>query len=100
MRLGDSSTSTLQVLLADEQHQLPHLFLGLHLLFPGWVNGIDHPLDGEVGDRTKDGETEQQADDFIPPNRAGDVFYWNLSQHHHQKAKYSLNTVESNRKEP
>lgn len=67
-----------------EQHQASHLFLGLHLLLPGWVNSVDHPLDGEVGDRTKYSKTEQQADNFIPTNRAGDIFCWNLSQHHHQ----------------
>lgn len=63
---------------------LSHLFLSLHLLIPGGVHGVHHPLDGEIGDSSKYGETEEQANDLIPAQRTGDVFSRNLPQHHHQ----------------
>lgn len=65
-------------------HRSSHLFLSLHLLLPGRVDGVHHPLDGEVGDGTEYGETEEQADDLVPAQRTGDVLGRDLPQHHHK----------------
>lgn len=61
-----------------------HLFLSLHLLLPGRVDGVHHPLDGEVGDGSEYGESEEEADDLVPAQRTGDVLSGDLPQHHRQ----------------
>lgn len=72
------------VRMNDHQVLRSHLFLSFHLLLPGGVDGIHHPLDGEVGDRSKYGETKEKPDDLIPAQRTGDVLGRNLPQHHHE----------------
>lgn len=59
-----------------------YLFLSLHLLLPGGVDGVHHPLDGEVGDGAEYGEAEKEADDLVPAQRTGDVLGRDLPQHH------------------
>lgn len=46
-----------------------YLLLSFHLLPPGGVDGIHHPLDGEVGDGPKDGQAEDQPHHLIAAQR-------------------------------
>ena len=40
-------------------HWHSYLFLRFNFLFPGWIDSIHHPFDGEVGDCTKDCQAEK-----------------------------------------
>lgn len=60
-----------------------YLFLGLEFLFPCGINGVHHPLYREVRDGAKYCKAEEEADNLIATQRAGDIVCWNLLQHHH-----------------
>ncbi|TNN53446.1 hypothetical protein EYF80_036356 [Liparis tanakae] len=72
---------------ACEQHfksskPRPHLLLSLHLLLPGGVDGVHHPLDGEVGDGPEQREPEQEAERLVAAQGARDALHGHLPQHH------------------
>lgn len=90
MMTAEAIQTSSSVLSWKPEANLPHLLLSLHLLLPGRVDGIHHPLDGEVGDSAEDGEAEEQADDLVPAQRAGDVVSWNLPQYHRGQRRETL----------